>query len=114
MTPPYVHFDHAARLLRDHGFTLASTASNAPIPRDTATAGRGFWRQEIHNPPTTVGVAAIIDQARAEAHDRGHSVIGPDHVLLAALRDESVAQLVHGHGVDPGQLASSLVNLLPV
>ena len=114
VAPPFVRFDNAARLLREHGVTVRSAARKvltARIPLDSAPDRRGFWRRDAHSPPTTGRVAAIIDKARDEARDLGHPVIGPDHVLLAALRDPSVTGLVRALGVDPVRLAGEVRSL---
>ena len=57
--------------------------------------------------PLTPGEEGLVAQARVEAEVHGHGYIGPEHLLLAILRDENshAAKVFATQGIDVASVA---------
>ncbi|NEP59966.1 MAG: ATP-dependent Clp protease ATP-binding subunit [Symploca sp. SIO2G7] len=98
----------AAIVLAEMGVTLEKTRDSV---EHILGKGSGLVPVEL---PFTPKAKRIFEQSFQEAHQLGHSYIGPEHLLLAITREKEgvAAKVMHDLNVDPTQIRTNLIRAL--
>lgn len=98
----------AAKVLTDQGVTLDKARKEVE-----KIIGRGsrFVPTQI---PFTPKVKRVFEQAFEEARQFGHNYIGPEHLLLGLIREETgvAAKVLDNLGVDPANIRTQVIKML--
>jgi ATP-dependent Clp protease ATP-binding subunit ClpC len=98
----------AAKVLKEGGLTLLTVLEE--VERLT---GRGSIRLSDELPFSSEA-KQVLDQALQVAKQLGQSYVGPEHLLLALLKDEAsvVARVLRNQGIDPGEVRKSTIRAI--
>ncbi|GAB2995456.1 hypothetical protein LWP59_25025 [Amycolatopsis acidiphila] len=106
-------------LTRQDGTRVAGALLTAGITHARVGAEVERWEGRGQGPlpghlPFTAAAKAILEKATFTASQRRHSVVTPEHLFLALLResDEAATQVISGLGADPAALLAEATALV--
>lgn len=93
---------------------LAGVPTKTIIPAPPAAAQRRPGRRHRGRARFSSAVRALIQTARAAARDLGHSYIGTEHIVIAALNDDAsvLTTALRKQGFEPADILKELLEAL--